>query len=121
MNKKLLKSFAAAAMSVLALACAKEQVAPLDGEICEATFDVAVPGGISTKAIADGTTAKELWYQVFDKDGNVIAGLGKTKHESLLSDRQTSVSMQLVKDQTYNLLSSISEPQMPQSRRKRES
>lgn len=104
MNKKLLKSFAAAAMSVLAIACAKEQVASLDGEICEATFDVAVPGGISTKAIADGTTAKELWYQVFDKDGNVIAGLGKTKHESLLSDRQTSVSMQLVKDQTYNIV-----------------
>lgn len=91
-------------MSVLALACAKEQVGPVDGEICEATFDVAVPGGISTKTIADGTTAKELWYQVFDKDGNVIAGLGKTKHESLLSDRQTSVSMQLVKDQTYNIV-----------------
>lgn len=104
MNKKLLKSFAVAAMSVLALACAKEQVGPVDGEICEATFDVAVPGGISTKTIADGTTAKELWYQVFDKDGNVIAGLGKTKHESLLSDRQTSVSMQLVKDQTYNIV-----------------
>lgn len=104
MNKNLLKSFAAAAMSVLALACAKEQVGPVDGEICEATFDVAVPGGISTKTIADGTTAKELWYQVFDKDGNVIAGLGKTKHESLLSDRQTSVSMQLVKDQTYNIV-----------------
>lgn len=76
----------------------------MDGEICEATFDVAVPGGISTKTIADGTTAKELWYQVFDKDGNVIADLGKTKHESLLSDRQTSVSMQLVKDQTYNIV-----------------
>ena len=104
MNKKLLKSFAAAAMSVLAIACAKEQVGPVDGEICEATFDVAVPGGISTKTIADGTTAKELWYQVFDKDGNVIADLGKTKHESLLSDRQTSVSMQLVKDQTYNIV-----------------
>jgi len=104
MNKKLFKTFAAAAMSVLAIACAKEQVGPVDGEICEATFDVAVPGGISTKTIADGTTAKELWYQVFDKDGNVIAGLGKTKHESLLSDRQTSVSMQLVKDQTYNIV-----------------
>lgn len=104
MNKNLFKTFAIAAMAVLAGACAKEQVAPLDGEICEATFDVAVPGGISTKAIADGTTAKELWYQVFDKDGNVIAGLGQTKHESLLSDRQTSVSMQLVKDQTYNIV-----------------
>lgn len=104
MNKNLFKTFAIAAMAVLAGACAKEQVSPVDGEICEATFDVAVPGGISTKAIADGTTAKELWYQVFDKEGNVIAGLGKTKHGSLLSDRQTSVSMQLVKDQTYNIV-----------------
>lgn len=104
MNKKLLKSFAAAAMSVLALACAKEQVGPDGGGLVEATFNVDVPEAIGTKAIADGTTAKELWYQVFDKDGNVIAGLGKTKHESLLSDRQTSVSMQLVKDQTYNIV-----------------
>lgn len=104
MNKKLLKSFAAAAMSVLALACAKEQVGPDGGGLVEATFNVDVPEAIGTKAIGDGTTAKELWYQVFDKDGNVIAGLGKTKHESLLSDRQTSVSMQLVKDQTYNIV-----------------
>lgn len=104
MNKKLLKFFAAAAMSVLALACAKEQVGPDGGGLVEATFNVDVPEAIGTKAIADGTTAKELWYQVFDKDGNVIAGLGKTKHESLLSDRQTSVSMQLVKDQTYNIV-----------------
>lgn len=104
MNKKLLKSFAAAAMSVLALACAKEQVGSDGGGLVEATFNVDVPEAIGTKAIGDGTTAKELWYQVFDKDGNVIAGLGKTKHESLLSDRQTSVSMQLVKDQTYNIV-----------------
>lgn len=104
MNKKLLKFFAAAAMSVLALACAKEQVGPDGGGLVEATFNVDVPEAIGTKAIGDGTTAKELWYQVFDKDGNVIAGLGKTKHESLLSDRQTSVSMQLVKDQTYNIV-----------------
>lgn len=104
MNKKLLKSFAAAAMSVLAIACAKEQVGPGGGGLVEATFNVDVPEAIGTKAIGDGTTAKELWYQVFDKDGNVIAGLGKTKHELLLSDRQTSVSMQLVKDQTYNIV-----------------
>jgi GLUG domain-containing protein len=104
MNKKLLKSFAAAAMSVLAIACAKEPVGPGEGAMVEATFNVDVPEAIGTKAIGDGTTAKELWYQVFDKDGNVIAGLGKTKHESLLSDRQTSVSMQLVKDQTYNIV-----------------
>lgn len=104
MNTKFFKSLAAVAVAVLIVGCAKEQVSPVDGEICEATFNVAVPRGISTKAIADGTTAKELWYQVFDKDGNVIAGLGKTKHESLLSDRQTSVSVQLVKDQTYNIV-----------------
>ena len=103
MNKNLLKSFAAVALSLLAAGCAKEQVSPA-GQSAAVSFTVDVPGGISTKAIGDGTTAKELWYQVFDKDGNVIEGLGKTKHEALLSERQTSVSIQLVKDQTYNIV-----------------
>ena len=65
MNKKLLKSFAAAAMSVLAIACAKEQVGPVEGAMVEATFSVDVPGVIGTKA-GEGTKATKLYYQVFD-------------------------------------------------------
>lgn len=101
MNKKLLKSFAVAAMSVLALACAKEQVGP-DGAMVEATFDVDVPGVMATKAIGDGMTASQLYYQVFDAEGNVIEGLGVQTAE--LSGKKATVSFQLIKDQIYNFI-----------------
>lgn len=102
MNKKLLKSFAAAAMSVLALACAKEQVGPDEGAMVEATFSVDVPGVIGTKAIGDGLTASKLYYQVFDVEGNVIEGLGVQTAE--LSGKKATVSFQLIKDQIYNFI-----------------
>lgn len=102
MNKKLLKSFAAAAMSVLALACAKEQVGPDEGAMVEATFDVDVPGVMATKAIGDGMTASQLYYQVFDEKSNPIEGLGvQTKK---MNSGKTTVTFQLVKDQTYNFV-----------------
>lgn len=102
MNKKLLKSFAAAAMSVLAIACAKEQVGPGEGAMVEATFSVDVPGVIGTKAIGDGLTASKLYYQVFDAEGNVIEGLGVQTAE--LSGKKATVSFQLIKDQIYNFI-----------------
>ena len=102
MNKKLLKSFAAAAMSVLALACAKEQVGPDGGGLVEATFNVDVPEAIGTKAIGDGLTASKLYYQVFDAEGNVIEGLGVQTAE--LSGKKATVSFQLIKDQIYNFI-----------------
>ena len=102
MNKKLLKSFAAAAMSVLAIACAKEQVGPGEGAMVEATFNVDVPEAIGTKAIGDGLTASKLYYQVFDAEGNVIEGLGVQTAE--LSGKKATVSFQLIKDQIYNFI-----------------
>lgn len=102
MNKKLLKSFAAAAMSVLAIACAKEQVGPDGGGLVEATFNVDVPEAIGTKAIGDGLTASKLYYQVFDAEGNVIEGLGVQTAE--LSGKKATVSFQLIKDQIYNFI-----------------
>lgn len=102
MNKKLLKSFAAAAMSVLAIACAKEQVGPGEGAMVEATFNVDVPDAIGTKAIGDGLTASKLYYQVFDAEGNVIEGLGVQTAE--LSGKKATVSFQLIKDQIYNFI-----------------
>ena len=102
MNTRLFKSFAAAALSVLAIACAKEQVGPGEGAMVEATFDVDVPGVMSTKAIGDGMTASQLYYQVFDEESNPIEGLGvQTKK---MNSGKTTVKFQLVKDQTYNFV-----------------
>lgn len=101
MNKNLFKTFAIAAMAVLAGACAKEQVGPGEGAMVEATFDVDVPGVIGTKA-GEGTKATKLYYQVFDAEGNVIDGLGV--HNKDLVSGKTTVNFQLIKDQTYNFV-----------------
>lgn len=100
MNKNLFKSIAIAAMAVLAGACAKEQVAQ-EGQTGMVTFEVENPVAV-TKAIGDGMTAKQLYYQVFDADGNPIAGLPVQK--KTLSSLKTTVSFQLIKDQTYNFI-----------------
>ena len=65
------------------------------------TFEVENPVAV-TKAIGDGMTAKHLYYQVFDANGNPIAGLPvQTKK---LTSLKTTVSFQLIKDQKYNFV-----------------
>lgn len=99
MYKNLLKSIAFAALALVAGACAKDNE-KLEGP-STVTFEVSTPE-IATKAIGDGMTATKLYYQVFDADGNVIDGLG-VQSKDLVSGK-TSVSFQLIKDQTYNFV-----------------
>lgn len=99
MSTKLFNAFAAAAMSVLALACAKEPVTG-DGQTVEATFSVDVPGVIGTKA-GEGTKATKLYYQVFDAEGTPVTSLPMQIKDINVS---TTVNFQLIKDQTYNFV-----------------
>lgn len=102
MNKKLLKSFAAAAISVLALACAKEQVGPDEGAMVEATFSVDVPGvEVSTKGLSDAASVNELICQVFLNDGNYtpVPDLNQTV---TVTDKHAKVTFNLVKGQKYS-------------------
>lgn len=99
MNKNLFKSLAFAAVAVIAGACAKESE-QLTGP-SSVTFEVSTPE-IATKAIGDGMTATKLYYQVFDADGKAIEGLG-VQNKDLVSGK-TTVSFQLIKDQTYNFI-----------------
>lgn len=100
MYKNLLKSITFAALALVAGACAKEQVAQ-EGQTGMVTFEISTPE-IATKAIGDGMTATKLYYQVFDADGKVIEGLG-VQNKELVSGK-TTVSFQLIKDQTYNFV-----------------
>lgn len=102
MNKKLLKTFAAAAMSVLALACAKEQVGPGEGAMVEATFSVDVPGvEVSTKGLSDASSVNELICQVFLNDGNYtpVPDLNQTVE---VKNKKAKVTFNLVKGQKYS-------------------
>lgn len=109
MNKNLFKTFAIAAMAVLAGACAKEQVASGDGETVEMTFNVDVPETtITTKGLSDAAQVDELVFQVF-----LTGTKDKNKHYENkpvpeltqvvpVVDKKATVRVNLVKGQTYS-------------------
>lgn len=102
MNKNLFKTFAIAAMAVLAGACAKEQVGSADGETVEMTFNVDVPEtAITTKGLSDAAQVDELICQVFLNDGNYtpVPDLNQTV---TVTDKHAKVTFNLVKGQKYS-------------------
>ena len=101
MKTKLFKTLAATAMSVLAIACAKEPVAD-NGQQSGVSFMVEVPGASVTKAYGEAGKATKLYYQAFDNAGAPIEGLGVQTTD--LVGKTAKVSFQLVKDQTYNFV-----------------
>lgn len=100
---KPIKCLAAAALTLLAVSCNKEQVAEVpDGQMVDVTFTAALPGEMATKAIGDGQTAKKLYVSVYENDD------AKTKLEldktATFTDLKTQVTFSLVKGKTYNFV-----------------
>lgn len=109
MNKNLFKTFAIAAMAVLAGACAKEQVASGDGETVEMTFNVDVPETtITTKGLSDAAQVDELVFQVFlrgAKDQNkhyIYTPVPELTQTVPVVDKKAAVKVNLVKGQKYS-------------------
>lgn len=100
---KPIKYLAAAALTLLAVSCNKEQVTEVpDGQLVDVTFTAALPGEMATKAIGDGQTAKTLYVSVYENDD------AKTKLEldktATFTDLKTQVTFSLVKGKTYNFV-----------------
>lgn len=109
MNKNLFKTFAIAAMTVLAGACAKEQVGSADGETVEMTFNVDVPETtITTKGLSDAAQVNELVFQVFltgTKDENKHyenKPVPELTQVVPVVDKKATVKVNLVKGQKYS-------------------
>lgn len=100
---KTLKYLAAAALTLLAVSCNKEQVAEVpDGQLVDVTFTTALPGEMATKAIGDGQTAKNLYVSVYENDAEKTKlDLDKT---ATFTDLKTQVTFSLVKGKTYNFV-----------------
>lgn len=101
---KAMKYLAAAALTLFAVSCNKEQVTEVpDGQMVDVTFTAALPGEMATKALGDGQTAKKLYVSVYENDD------AKTKLTSLdktadFTDLKTQVTFSLVKGKTYNFV-----------------
>ena len=100
---KPIKYLAAAALTLLAVSCNKEQVTEVpDGQMVDVTFTAALPGEMATKAIGDGQTAKTLHVSVYENDdAKTKLNLDKT---ATFSDLKTQVTFSLVKGKTYNFV-----------------
>lgn len=99
MNKNLFKTFAIAAMAVLAGACAKEQVGSADGETVEMTFNVDVPETtITTKGLSDSKDVNEVICQVFLSSDHTLL---ESKTVDFVGGK-ANVSFSLVKGQKYD-------------------
>lgn len=110
MNKNLFKTFAIAAMAVLAGACAKEQVGSADGETVEMTFNVDVPETtITTKGLSDAAQIDELVFQVFltsktkdEKKHFINTPVPELTQVVPVVDKKATVRVNLVKGQRYS-------------------
>lgn len=100
---KIFKYLAAAALTLLAVSCNKEQVTEVpDGQLVDVTFTAALPGEMATKAIGDGQTAKTLYVSVYENDdAKTKLDLDKT---ATFTDLKTQVTFSLVKGKTYNFV-----------------
>lgn len=104
MNKNLFKTFAIAAMAVLAGACAKEQVGSADGETVEMTFNVDVPETtITTKGLSDAAQVDELVFDAFrtQNDTEPIEGL---RQVVAVENGRATIQVKLIKGQNYRFV-----------------
>lgn len=101
---KTLKYLAAAALTMLAVSCNKEQVTEVpDGQMVDVTFTAALPGEMATKALGDGMTAKNLYVSVYENDAEKTH-LGDLDKTATFTDLKTQVTFSLVKGKTYNFV-----------------
>ena len=101
---KSFKYLAAAALTLLAVSCNKEQMTEVpDGQMVDVTFTAALPGEMATKTIGDGQTAKNLYVSVYENDTEKthLRDLDKT---ATFTDLKTQVKFSLVKGKTYNFV-----------------
>ena len=101
---KSIKYLAAAALTLLAVGCNKEQVTEVpDGQMVDVMFTAALPGEMATKTIGDGQTAKKLYVSVYENDDakTKLASLDKTAD---FADLKAQVTFSLVKGKTYNFV-----------------
>ena len=115
MNKNLFKTFAIAAMAVLAGACAKEQVGSSDGKTTEVSFNVEVPGAeVATKGISDAASVDELVFQALlqhkytdpetDKHVTEYIPVPALTKVVPVVDKKASITASLVKGQFYQFI-----------------
>ncbi len=111
MNKKFLFGMFAAAGMLLATSCQNDELDTVQaGNEAKVTFSLGVEGGVQTRAISDGLTAKKLIYAVYDADGQLLNVVGSDNNGQFVDENAfengltDEVMITLAKGQTYTVL-----------------
>ena len=110
--------FALAALAMTNTSCQDElESAANDANEVAVSFKVQLENAVGSRAVGDGTTAKELQYAVYkvDASGNTIGtNIAALNGETTVkSDLTAEVTFTLVKGQTYNFMFWAQKPGTP--------
>lgn len=98
----------AASLLLAATSCSnEEELIPSGNDGTEVSFTVGVnEGGVSSRSINDGTTAKYLVVGVYDRYGNELSQLRSyaTFAPNAANQQEATVRFKLVTDQTYSFI-----------------
>ena len=111
MNKKLFLGMFAAAGMLFATSCSNDELDVVQsGNEAQVTFSLAAEGGITTRAISDGTGAKKLVYAVYNASGELIETIANTDVNGQIVDNSAfdnglteNVTITLAKGQQYTV------------------
>jgi hypothetical protein len=95
--------FALAAATMLAAGSCQKEKGLKGGDASEVRFSINLPVDLSTKAIGDGTTATELYYGVFNQEGEYIQSLAQTAPVPVVGKTAT-LELKLVRNYTYSIV-----------------
>ena len=110
MKKFFYSFFAAATLMFAATSCSQEEMIgnETSGNEVEVSFNVDMEGQQASRAIGDGTTAKDLYFGAYLKEGNAYTYLptlqptnSPTTGKIQFVDKKATVKLRLVKGQTY--------------------
>lgn len=92
-----------AAVTLFASCSQEELVSQADGENL-VSFTVTTPE-LASRLAGDGKTAKNLYYAVYDADGNIVSTISNNNGEAIpLETTPTKVSLPLLNGETYSIL-----------------
>ena len=84
--------------------CSQEEIVSQTGNESLVSFSVITPE-LGSRVAGDGTTAKNLYYAVYDADGNIVSTISNNEGEAkTLQDKSTTVSLPLLNGETYSIL-----------------
>ena len=103
MRKYFLSMLTMAAM-LLTVSCSKDAAVDSVANQSAVSFNISTPE-LTTRAVGDGTTATNLYWAVYDEDGNILPNIsnievGKGKQFTL----KTNVTVSLVRGKKYSFI-----------------